>query len=162
SALWDQVANHLRDLPGVQAVAYADWPILDGRSFKSDAISINGRPSSDTAAWFVTLSPGWLATMWLPLLAPRDAHGPHLTTRTPSSPRTRRQTRILRPTFLRARGHSRQVVRRNVRPDERSEVPVRRRRLKCPLSLSPPARSAGRLYAVSQDRRKRHHAGRHP
>src|SRR5262249_42931760 len=33
SVLWDQVADHLRDLPGVQAVAYADWAILDGRSF---------------------------------------------------------------------------------------------------------------------------------
>src|SRR5262249_53966901 len=46
SDLWDQVADHLRDLPGVQSVAYADWPILDGRSFKLDGISIAGGPPS--------------------------------------------------------------------------------------------------------------------
>ena len=72
SFLWDQVADHLRDLPGVQAVAYADWPILDGRSFKTDGISINGGPPSETAAWFMNVSPGWLATVDIPLLAGRD------------------------------------------------------------------------------------------
>jgi predicted permease len=72
SVLWDQVADHLRDLPGVQAVAYADWPILDGLSFKTDAISIGGGPPSETPACFMNVSPGWLATMEIPLLAGRD------------------------------------------------------------------------------------------
>jgi predicted permease len=72
SVLWDQVADHLRDLPGVQMVAYADWPILDGRSFKSNGISINGGPPSETPVWFMNVSPGWLATMEIPLLAGRD------------------------------------------------------------------------------------------
>ena len=69
SVLWDQVADHLRAMTGVQAVAYADWPILDGRSFKTDAISIGGGPPSETSAWFMNVSPGWLATMEIPLLA---------------------------------------------------------------------------------------------
>ena len=30
AALWDQVAEHLRAVPGVEAVALADWPLLDG------------------------------------------------------------------------------------------------------------------------------------
>ncbi len=72
SVLWDQVADRLRALTGVQAVAYADWPILDGRSFKTDAISIGGGPPSETSAWFMNVSPGWLATMEIPLLAGRD------------------------------------------------------------------------------------------
>ena len=45
STLWDQVADHLRRMPGIEAVAYADWPLLDGYGFKTDAISINGGPS---------------------------------------------------------------------------------------------------------------------
>jgi predicted permease len=72
SVLWDQVADHLRAKNGVQAVAYADWPILDGRSFKTDAISIGGAPPSETSVWFTNVSPGWLAMMEIPLLAGRD------------------------------------------------------------------------------------------
>lgn len=72
SVLWDQVADHLRAVTGIQAVAYADWPILDGRSFKTDAISIGGGPPSETSAWFMNVSPGWLTTMEIPLLAGRD------------------------------------------------------------------------------------------
>lgn len=72
SVLWDQVADDLREVSGVQAVAYADWPILDGRSFKSNAISTEGVRSSKIPAWFLNVSPGWFATMKIPLLAGRD------------------------------------------------------------------------------------------
>ena len=30
AVLWDQVAEHLRQVPGVESVGFADWPILDG------------------------------------------------------------------------------------------------------------------------------------
>ena len=46
STLWDQVADHVRRMPGIQAVAYADWPLLDGYGFKTTAISINQRRTS--------------------------------------------------------------------------------------------------------------------
>jgi predicted permease len=72
SVLWDQVADHLRDLPGVQAVAYADWPVLDGYGFKTNAISMDGGRPLEPSAWFMNVSPGWLATMGIPLLAGRD------------------------------------------------------------------------------------------
>jgi predicted permease len=78
SVLWDQVADHLRAIAGVQSVAYADWPILDGRSFKTDAISIGGGAAQETPAWFMNVSPGWLATMEIPLLAGRDFNGADL------------------------------------------------------------------------------------
>jgi predicted permease len=72
SGLWDQVVDHLRGLPGIQSIACADWPILDGRSFGTDGISIAGGPPSETPAWFMNVSPGWLATMGIPLRAGRD------------------------------------------------------------------------------------------
>jgi predicted permease len=72
STLWDQVADHLRTMPGVQAVAYADWPLLDGSGFKTDAIAIDNRPPSEIPAWFMNVSPGWLDTMKIPFLAGRD------------------------------------------------------------------------------------------
>jgi predicted permease len=67
---WEEVANQMRNKPGVDAVAY--WPLLDGRSFKSDAISINGAPPSDVAVSFMNVSPGWLDAMRIPFLAGRD------------------------------------------------------------------------------------------
>jgi predicted permease len=72
AALWNQVAEHLRRVPGVEAVALADWPLLDGYSFKYDAISINGAPPTDDGAWFLNISPGWIDAMKIPFIDGRD------------------------------------------------------------------------------------------
>ncbi|MFN7995933.1 MAG: ADOP family duplicated permease [Bryobacteraceae bacterium] len=72
SALWEQVASHVRGLPGVQSVAYADWPVLDGRSFKSDAVSVSGGSPSEVPAWFINVSPNWFETMRIPFVEGRD------------------------------------------------------------------------------------------
>jgi predicted permease len=72
STLWDQLAEHLRRMPGIEAVAYADWPLLDGYGFKTDAISIGGGPPSEVSAWFMNVSPRWFDTMKIPFIAGRD------------------------------------------------------------------------------------------
>ncbi len=46
SQVWDQLAEHLRRIPGVEGVAYADWQLLDGYGFKANSPSINGAPPS--------------------------------------------------------------------------------------------------------------------
>jgi putative ABC transport system permease protein len=70
--LWDQVAEHLREVAGVEKVALADWPILDGWGYRTSGISINGAPASEEGAWFLNISPGLLEAMKIPLIDGRD------------------------------------------------------------------------------------------
>jgi predicted permease len=68
---WEQVAEHLRALPGVERVALTVWPLMSGESAVSE-ISINDGASSETLADLLHVSPGWLETMKIPLIAGRD------------------------------------------------------------------------------------------
>ena len=70
STVWDQVADQLRAMPGIQAVAYADWPLLDGYGFKTDAISIHSGPQ----ALFTTIeSPNPIITSFGPKSSIRES-----------------------------------------------------------------------------------------
>ena len=69
--LWSQVAEHLRELPGVETVALASWPLLEGNSVNS-YISINGAPPNPQLAYFLRVSPGWIDTMKVALIDGRD------------------------------------------------------------------------------------------
>jgi len=70
-AFWTQVVEHLREVPGVEKAAIADWPILDGWGYRSSSISVNGaRPIE--GAWFLNISPGMLDIMKIPLVDGRD------------------------------------------------------------------------------------------
>jgi len=71
-AYWTQVAAHLRAVPGVEKVAIADWPILDGWGFRRSEISIEGLPPTEDTAWFLNISPGLLDVMQVPIVAGRD------------------------------------------------------------------------------------------
>jgi len=71
--VWNQTAEALRAAPGVDSVAIASWPILGRIRINSD-VSINGAPPSPTPAFFLNVSPGWLSTMKIPLVAGRDFH----------------------------------------------------------------------------------------
>jgi putative ABC transport system permease protein len=70
-ARWDEAAERLRAAPGVEKVALAGWPLLSGVGW-NDAISLNGGPPSDDLTYFLSVSPGWLETMRIPLLDGRD------------------------------------------------------------------------------------------
>jgi hypothetical protein len=71
SVLWDQVAEHLRSLPGIEKVALIGWPLMSGESAVGN-ISVDGAPPSDVNADFVTISTGWADLMRIPLLDGRD------------------------------------------------------------------------------------------
>jgi predicted permease len=72
TSLWNQVADRLRNVPGVETVAFADWPLLDGYSFKYTDVSINGAPPGDVSAWFMNVSPGWIDAVKIPFIDGRD------------------------------------------------------------------------------------------
>jgi predicted permease len=69
--VWNQTAEALRAVPGVNSVAISGWPLL-GRIMINSDISINGAPPSPTPAWFLNVSPGWFSTMKIPLVSGRD------------------------------------------------------------------------------------------
>jgi predicted permease len=69
--VWNQTAEALHAAPGVDSVALSRWPLLGRIRINSD-ISINGAPPSPTPAWFLSVSPGWLSTMKIPLVSGVD------------------------------------------------------------------------------------------
>jgi predicted permease len=68
---WEQVAEHLEQVPGIEKARLIGWPLLSGESAVGN-ISVNGEGPSDVAADFVTISPGWADLMRIPLLDGRD------------------------------------------------------------------------------------------
>jgi predicted permease len=68
---WEQVAEHLRSVPGVETVAMADSPLLGGSSW-NNFISVNGAPPKGVLSYMRAVSPGWLEVMKIPLLDGRD------------------------------------------------------------------------------------------
>ncbi len=70
-AFWEQVAEDLRAVPGVETVALAGWPLLSGYGSNS-YIAIGGGSPGDDLAYFLNISPGWLDTMKIPLIEGRD------------------------------------------------------------------------------------------
>jgi predicted permease len=71
SAFWNQIADHLREMPGVEKVALTTWPLLSGES-AVDYISINGAPPTDVFSDFLNISPGWINTMKIRLIDGRE------------------------------------------------------------------------------------------
>ena len=69
-AVWDQVSEHLRSVPGVRNVATAGWPLLSGTGWNG-FIWVNGAPT-EVLAYFLGVSPGWAQTMGIPILQGRD------------------------------------------------------------------------------------------
>jgi predicted permease len=69
--VWNQTAEALRTVPGVNSVAISRWPLLGRVAINSD-ISINGAPPSPTPAFFLSVSPAWFSTMKIPLVSGRD------------------------------------------------------------------------------------------
>jgi predicted permease len=68
---WDQVTDHLREMPGIQSAALASARLMGGWSW-NNSVSVNGAPPNGVLGYFMSVSPGWLKTMKIPLIAGRD------------------------------------------------------------------------------------------
>jgi putative ABC transport system permease protein len=70
-AFWEQVQEHLREVPGVERVAMTTWPLMSGESWVAE-ISIGGAAPGDVLSDLLAVSPGWMEEMSIPLLDGRD------------------------------------------------------------------------------------------
>ncbi len=70
---WDQIADRLRQVPGVERVATAGWALMSGESAVG-SISVHGELPTEVFSDFFSVSPGWLETMRIPLINGRDFH----------------------------------------------------------------------------------------
>jgi predicted permease len=71
-ALWDQVAEHLRTVAGVETVGVASTVLLGGWGSWNNLISVNGAPPNGVLAYMLRASPGWIDALKIPLLEGRD------------------------------------------------------------------------------------------
>ncbi len=69
--LWQQVADRLRNVPGVEAAAICEWPLMTGESWNG-FISVNSAPPGPVASYFLSVSPEWRELMKIPLLQGSD------------------------------------------------------------------------------------------
>jgi putative ABC transport system permease protein len=90
---WDQVADQLREFPGVEKVALAGWPLLSGMNW-NHFISIHGGPPNQQVAYFLNVSPNWVDTMNISLLDGRDF------TRTDAAPNVAIVNKIFAQTYF--------------------------------------------------------------
>ncbi len=70
TALWDQTAERLRRMPGVESVAQAKWSLLSGVTENSFVV-VNGEVSPELAST-LAISPGWIDAMRVRLISGRD------------------------------------------------------------------------------------------
>jgi predicted permease len=70
-AYWDQVGEHLRAVPGVEAVALADWPLMSENA-AGGYISVDGSRPFEDPAFFLDVSPGWMNAMRISFTRGRD------------------------------------------------------------------------------------------
>lgn len=68
---WNQAAERLRTVPGVESVAWSRWTLLSGNGMNG-FVATGGAPPAETPNYFLNVSPGWTETMKISLIAGRD------------------------------------------------------------------------------------------
>jgi len=69
---WEEVRQRLATVHGVESVAICGWALLTGNGWSSQ-IAMNGQwQQGSDETYFLSVSPGWLRTMKIPLIAGRD------------------------------------------------------------------------------------------
>jgi predicted permease len=69
-AVWDQVSEHLREVPGVESVALSGFPLMSGNGWNG-FIWVNSDPT-EVLSYFLGVSAGWTETMGISLIDGRQ------------------------------------------------------------------------------------------
>jgi predicted permease len=70
-AAWNDLVDRLRAVPGVETAGISEWPLLSGIG-RNNYLSIHGEPPKDPLCFLLSVSPGFLDAMKIPLLDGRD------------------------------------------------------------------------------------------
>lgn len=70
-SVWAQVGDRLRSVQGVESAAWSGWALLTGGGWDA-SVRLPGLPIDSIQPYFLRVSPGFLATMRIHLMAGRD------------------------------------------------------------------------------------------
>ncbi len=68
---WREAAERVKALPGVATASVSSWTLLGGSSWTDD-VRVNGEDKNNGETWMLSIGPGWMGTMRIPLLTGRD------------------------------------------------------------------------------------------
>lgn len=68
---WNQVADHLLAVPGIETGALSGWPLMSMTAMMTN-ISVDSDPANQQLVFIQRVSPGWVDTMNIPLHGGRD------------------------------------------------------------------------------------------
>jgi len=70
-ASWISLLERLEHTPGIESASFSRWGLFAG-SGRNKSVRIPSRPIDAYAPWYLQVSPGFLRTMGIPLVAGRD------------------------------------------------------------------------------------------
>jgi predicted permease len=68
---WEELAGHLRTVPGVQSVAFSGWGLMSGSAW-TGSVRVPNVPLDPVSPYFFSVSPGWLDQMEIRRIDGRD------------------------------------------------------------------------------------------
>lgn len=77
---WEQVAERLRQVPGVESAAICSWALMSGNGWSGD-VKVDGQQARQFEPYFLGVSPQWLETMKIERKSGRDFRPGDLTPR---------------------------------------------------------------------------------
>ena len=70
-AMWEHLLEGLEQIPGIESASLSPWGLFEG-SGRNKSVRVPGRPMDAYTPWYLSVSPGFLETMRIPLLGGRD------------------------------------------------------------------------------------------
>lgn len=110
---WMQAADELRATPGVESIALAAWPLLEGNRW-TISVRLPGHAVEVDSPYALDISPGYFKTMGIGLVAGRDFRLADLPPRLSESKRPLRGVAIVNEAFARTYFNGENPVGRSV------------------------------------------------